>query len=87
MTLYVNMQDKFMSGWGAAKGGRSLFCIRCATETQAHAAYAVAKERKEMRNVRISAQPRTPLKGDHRKIVDFYQLGPVWKYHLPEEIR
>jgi hypothetical protein len=55
---YVNMHDTFMSGWGPAKNGRSLYCIKCATKEQATAAYLAALERKEMTNVRISERPR-----------------------------
>lgn len=84
---YVNMIDRFMSGWGPAKDGRSIYCIRCATEKQAKSAYLAAKIRKEMVGVRMSQSPRAVNKGDVRKIVDFYTLGPIWKYHISKEIQ
>lgn len=85
-SYYVNMIDRFMSGWGPVKDGRSIFCIRCATETQARAAFAAAALRKEMVNVRMGRRPRRARKTDHLKVVDFHTLGPVWKYHLPKEL-
>lgn len=86
MTYYVNMIDHFMSGWGLAKNGRSIYCIRCANHEQASAAYLAASKRKEMRHVRIATKPRVMRDGDHRKIVDFYSLGPVWKMFLSKEL-
>lgn len=82
--FYVNMVDKFMSGWGQAKNGRSILVIRCKSEAQASAAYWAAIARREMKSVCIARRPRSVNPNDQLRIVDFADLGPVWKYHMRE---
>lgn len=53
MKLYVRMTDKFMSGWGKAEGKTNVLVIECENWTQAIAISAAAKERREMRRVKI----------------------------------
>lgn len=77
MPIFVNMNDSFMSGWGLAANGRSIYCIECQTEEEAAKAYAAAKERPEMRYVDTSNKPRRGRRGDHVKVVRYGDVGWV----------
>lgn len=80
--FYVNMVDKFMSGWGLASRGRSLFIVKCETLAQAEAIEAAAQKRPEMRRISITETPRRPRPGDHVSIRDFSQMrGPWLQFH------
>lgn len=82
--FYVNMNDKALSGWGKAGGGRSLYCIRCKTLAQAEAIEKRAQNRGEMRYIAISDKPRRRRAGDVLTIRDFEELGDDWKrYYNP----
>jgi hypothetical protein len=81
MTYFVNMHDTFMSGWGDARNGRSLFSIRCDTIEQAEAAAAAARERPEMQSIIIDDDPPGCRPGDHLQIRAFDELGGPWKVH------
>lgn len=85
MSIYVNMIDKFMSGWGGASRGRSLYSIRCETRAQADAIEKAARERKEMRYVTLSDNPPRKRSGDHLSVKDFSQVGGPWRrYYVGE---
>lgn len=77
--IFVNMQDKFLSGWGEAAGGRSLLCVKCRTREQADAIAEAASNRPEMKYITMANSPRRTAPGDHIKVVDFDDLGAVWK--------
>jgi hypothetical protein len=47
------MTDKFMSGWGHAANSTNVLVIQCDTHDQAHAIARAARERSEMRRIRI----------------------------------
>lgn len=78
MTCYVNMHDKFMSGWGGASRGRALYCIECETYAQAKAIEKAAQDRPEMKRIAISDKPRRRRPGDQRTIRRFEDLGGPW---------
>lgn len=84
MPFYVNMTDSFLSGWGGAARGRSLYCVRCETLPQAEAVERAAHDRPEMKRVVIADRPRRARPGDHCDVVDFAQLGGKWlQYYNP----
>lgn len=78
MTWFVNMQDSFLSGWGEARSGRALYCIRCTSHSQALQIAARARTRSEMKRVAVSSHPRRMRPGDQRTIRDVSDLGEVW---------
>lgn len=50
---YVTMTDKFMSGWGKAKGKTNKLVLCAKTYDQAEVVATNAKDRSEMKNVNI----------------------------------
>lgn len=84
MVFYVNMTDRFMSGWGLAKR-RSYMSVRCDTIEQAEAIERAAKDRSEMRYVVIAQRPRRAQAGDHVSVKDFADLGGPWLRYWPGE--
>jgi len=77
MSYYVNMTDRFMSGWGMAKGGHSYLCVKCETLQQAEAIEKAAKECPEMKYVSIASRPRRS-NGSHTSIKEFSEMGGHW---------
>ena len=78
MTIYVNMVDRFMSGWGMAPH-TARFSIKCDTIAQAEAIARAARDRSEMRYVNISDRPaRKRSAGDHVRIFAFAELSGSW---------
>jgi len=78
MAYYVNMTDKFMSGWGLAPG-KSYLSIACETIEQAEAIERAALDRKEMRRVAISYRPRKGKPGfDHTRFLAFSDMSGTW---------
>lgn len=75
---WVNMHDKFMSGWGEAAHGRSILCIECDTLAQANAIERAAQDRPEMKRISISDKPRRCRAGDHSSYKHFKDLGGHW---------
>jgi len=79
MTIYVNMVDRFMSGWGGASGGVSRYSVKCDTREQADAIEKAAHDRSEMKYVTLAlAPPRKRSARDHVKIVDFQDVDGPW---------
>jgi hypothetical protein len=85
MAYYVNMHDTFLSGWGPARNGRSIYCVRCDTLEQAEAIERAAKERSEMRRVTIADKPRRARPGDHVAVKRAADLGGPWLRYWPGE--
>ena len=50
----VTATDRFMSGWGMAKGGASKCAWACETRSQAEAQFAIVKARGDMKYVNIT---------------------------------
>lgn len=85
MPYYVNMRDKFMSGWGGAAGGISYYCVECDTLQQAEAIEKAARQRDEMRYVTIASKPRRKRSSrDHVSIKHVSGLGGPWLAYMPE---
>ena len=75
--FYVSMTDKFLSGWGGAKGKRAKYVIVCDTYQQAMIIEKNACFRPEMRYVNIcSNMPR--YKNAQVTFEHFDNLGDVW---------
>lgn len=51
--FYVTMTDKFMSGWGRARGKTNKLVISCNTYDEAETVAANARNRSEMKYVNI----------------------------------
>ena len=52
-TFYVNMTDKFMSGWGKADGLINKYCVECDNYDQALQIEKAASDRSEMKYINI----------------------------------
>lgn len=85
MTWYVNMTDRFMSGWGGASKGKSLYCVQCDTYEQAEAVLWAAEARPEMLRPAIAANVRKHTSRDHVRVVHVTDVGGPWlRFFTPE---
>ena len=78
---YVTMTDKFMSGWGQAKGKINKYVVECDTYDQADRVERNAKRRDEMKYINIVVG-RCPSYDKRRYLVSlkkYKDLGEVWK--------
>lgn len=83
MTVYyVSMTDKFMSGWGGAKGKIAKYVLICKNVEEANIVYDNAIHRKEMKYVSMgTAMPKyNPKKyqvtyADKNKAPNWYKAG------------
>lgn len=82
MSVYVNMVDKFLSGWGKASSGRSLLSVECDSREQAEAIRKAAQDRPEMRYVTLSNAPPRLRRGDVLSRRRFEDLGGSWLAYL-----
>jgi len=73
------MTDKFMSGWGRAKGMINKMVVICEDYDQANVIRHNAKKRPEMRYVNIRST--CPYYGNHilTSWSTFAELGEIWK--------
>lgn len=79
MTLFVEMTDDFMSGWGQAEGKKNIFVVKCDNEDEADQIVAAAEERGEMSDISIllfSPQEREGIVFTRRA---FASLTGDWK--------
>lgn len=78
MSIFVAMNDNFMSGWGPAKGKINVYVVECENQAQADQIKRTAAEREEMTRVRqVMHRPRNT----RRVLVSlkhFSELGPIW---------
>lgn len=76
--FYVTMTDKFMSGWGMAKGKTNKLIIICDTIEQAEQIKRAARRRSEMRRVNI--RTTKPRYGSHvlESWKTWGELGEIW---------
>ena len=80
LPYYVSMTDKFMSGWGEAKGLINKFVIECDTYEQALTIERNADKRNEM--VHINITDKKPYFNSNRFLVSskhYNELGELWK--------
>jgi len=77
---YVTMTDKFMSGWGHAKGKTNKLIIGCNTYKQALTIQRNAKRRSEMIYINITGN-KPYYDSRHFKVSyrDYSSLGNIWK--------
>lgn len=76
--FYVRMVDKFMSGWGGAKGRRAIYVVECDTLEQAEAVEKAAQDRSEMKYVTLTTtQPRRKA-NEQMTVRHFFDLGGPW---------
>jgi hypothetical protein len=77
--LWVTMTDKFLSGWGNAKGKTNKLIIECDSWEQANVISYNAKRRSEMRHVNICI--RKPRYGSNvfESWKHYDDLGAIWK--------
>lgn len=82
MKYYVTMIDKFMSGWGMAKGKTNKMIVVCDTWQQAEQIERGARDRSEMRYINI----RTTKPRYGSNVVESWKtwddLGDIWKGSL-----
>lgn len=67
---WVCMTDRFLSGWGLAGGGRSLYCIAVHSSDEADIVEDNALRRTDMMRVRFQRNLPGLRDGDHMSIVD-----------------
>jgi hypothetical protein len=78
--IFVWMTDKFMSGWGQARGKINKLIIRCDTLEQAECIFKNAQMREEMKNINYGR--KLPYFSESKYKLSFKtwdQLGYVWK--------
>jgi len=73
MTYYVTMTDKFMSGWGHAKGKTNKLVIECDSFDDAQTVETNAKDRNEMIYVNITR--RKPYYRKNNFCVSWHDKG------------
>lgn len=67
---YVVAIDKFMSGWGGARGGKSYYVIAVDTPEEARIVMDNMSHRSDMKHVRHQGMLPEVKRGDHMHIVD-----------------
>lgn len=85
---YVTMTDKFMSGWGHARGKINKYIIECNTAKQAETIACNANKRSEMKAINITRKkpyynPRKYLESNKK----YAELGRIWKKKCTGEWR
>lgn len=84
--IWVNMQDRALSGWGMAQGRRAIYCIQCDTRAEADAIEAAARDRSEMKHIGISTKARKPA-GAKVTIKHISDLGGSWLSKMDAETK
>jgi len=84
--IWVNMQDKALSGWGKAQGRKAIYCIQCDTRAEADAIEAAARDRSEMRYIGIATQARRS-RGAQVTIRHISQIGGDWLTKMDAETK
>lgn len=76
---FVTMTDKFMSGWGLAKGKTNKLIIACDSFQDAQKIERNAKKRNEMKYVNICSR-KPQIKNHHYPSWKHFQdMGEIWK--------
>lgn len=78
---YVTMTDKFMSGWGPAKGKTNKYVVRTNTYRQAQTIARNARLRDEMKyvNIVVGRKPSFDKRRFHVSWKEYKNLGKIWK--------
>lgn len=76
--FYVTMTDKFLSGWGGAKGKTAKYILPCKNYEEAEIVAANAKRRGDMKNINIVLN--RPKYDPKRYQVTFgnKKIAPIW---------
>lgn len=82
--IQVTMIDKFMSGWGQAKGMVNYFVIECDTQEEAEIIERNANLRSEMTDVCIINETKVWPDNVKVSLKHFDELGAIWK--KPEDV-
>ena len=77
--LYVTMTDKFLSGWGMAKGKINKLIIECDTWEQAETIERNAHNRSEMKYVNIRTTKPYYKENVKESWKTYSKLGAIWK--------
>lgn len=77
--IQVTMIDKFMSGWGQAKGMVNYFVIECHTQEEAEIIKRNADDRAEMTDVCIINETKVWPNNVKVSLKHFDELGQIWK--------
>ena len=78
---YVSMTDKFMSGWGHARGRTNKLVIECDTYDEALVVQSNAEARSEMKYVAICE--RKPYYTKDRYFVSFHSKQDYKNWFIP----
>lgn len=76
--FWVTMTDKFMSGWGLAKGKTNKMIVACETYEQAEAVQRNAKKSPEMIRVNICANKPRINQNVYPSWKHYEDLGEIW---------
>lgn len=89
--FYVRMRDKFMSGWGGARGRAAIYVVECDTMEQAEAVEKAAQDRPEMKYITITTTRPRCKPNEQMTERTFWDLGGPWlsycHWDLKEEVR
>lgn len=77
--IYVEMIDKFMSGWGLATDKVSIFSIECSNETEVANVKREAYRRNEMYGIKRTLVPTQDSHMVHVSRKTYDELGAIWK--------
>lgn len=75
---WVTMNDKFMSGWGMAKGKTNKLIIACETYKQAESIKRNALKRNEMKYVNICGTKPQIKKHVYPSWKHYEDMGEIW---------
>ena len=80
MTFFVRMTDSFMSNWGRSQGMKNVFVVECDTLDQAETIERNAKNRSEMKYVKIVDKFPRSRSGVLYSTEHYDNLGRIWKH-------
>lgn len=72
---FVVFTDSFLSGWGYAQGGRSLYALAVRNPKEAEIVLANGRCRTEMKRGRITKNLPRLRSGDHLAVVDRHEAN------------
>jgi hypothetical protein len=76
---YVVATDKFMSGWGGAKGGKSYYVVLVHSPKEEEIVLRNMQRRSEMKNVRVQSMLPDVGPRDHMHVVDKKEAARFFK--------
>ena len=78
MSIYVKMNDNFMSGWGDADGKTNVYVVECHGQEQVDQIVKAAKARPEMSRIAVVMNCPKDNKGQLVSLKQFADLGEIW---------